>query len=143
MSISHFYSDGLHFECTGCGECCKIHGNHAYVYLTPKNISDIANSLGMTPDEFDETHCTQDEDGNVILTMIDRQCNFLRDNQCIVYDVRPAQCRAWPFLAEHLDEETWQVVREFCQGIGRGKLYTKEEIEAIVQFRDDAYGHTE
>ncbi|MBN2716038.1 MAG: YkgJ family cysteine cluster protein [Deltaproteobacteria bacterium] len=135
-----FYENGLQFECTNCGECCRVHGEHAFVYLTPKNTDEMADSLGMTRDDFYKIHCTHDEDGRVILTMVDNHCNFLKNNQCTVYGVRPAQCRAWPFLSEHLNEETWKLVQTFCPGIGVGKRYSKEEIESIAQKRNDADG---
>ena len=140
MNENKFYEDGLRFECTGCGACCKIHGDYAYVYMTPENIEEISGYLGLTRDEFYTAYCTEDDDGNVILTMANAQCNFLENDKCVVYPVRPAQCRAWPFLSEHLDVTCWNgVLREVCPGVGQGKLYTREEIEAIARHRDDVY----
>jgi len=137
MGDKEFYKNGLRFECTRCGACCIIHGDHAYVYLTAKNIDEMSRFLGLTPDAFYESFCRKNEDGNVILTMKDGHCNFLENNRCIVYPVRPAQCRAWPILSEHLNDTYWNgVLREFCPGIGQGRLYTAEEIENIVTMRD-------
>ncbi|MBN2527392.1 MAG: YkgJ family cysteine cluster protein [Deltaproteobacteria bacterium] len=137
----HFYKDGLRFECTGCGNCCTTHGDYAYVYLTHDNVTEIAAHLGMTHIDFLNTHCANDEYGNVHLTMVEGHCNFLENNKCMVYSVRPWQCRAWPFWSENLNAEDWHGdVTECCPGIDRGRLYSKEEIEAIADGRDKKYG---
>lgn len=143
MSDEQFYQDGLQFECTGCGACCNIHGDYAYAYLTTQNVDEISAYLGMKPIDFLNTYCAKDENGNVHLTIIDGHCIFLEDKKCIVYSVRPIQCRAWPILTEHLNDECWNgALREFCPGIGKGKRYTKEEIENIAKSRDKAYDLT-
>ncbi|MBN2343175.1 MAG: YkgJ family cysteine cluster protein [Deltaproteobacteria bacterium] len=136
-----FYENGLQFECTGCGACCKTHGDYAYVYLNHDNVDAISEYLGMTRIDFLNAHCANDEYGNVHLTMVEGQCNFLKDDKCVVYAVRPHQCRSWPFWTENLTEECWYgEVSDCCPGIGRGKRYSKEEIEKIAQDRDKAYG---
>ena len=136
-----FYKDGLRFECTGCGNCCKTHGDYAYVYLSHQNVADISALLGFKHIDFLNAHCANDEYGNVHLTMIAGSCNFLKDNTCAVYTARPAQCRAWPFWRENLNAETWHgEVAECCPGVNQGRLYTKEEIDRIASDRDEAYG---
>jgi uncharacterized protein len=136
-----FYKNGLRFECTGCGNCCTTHGDYAYVYLTHRNIEEISTHLGKTHIDFLNHHCANDEYGNVHLTMIEGNCNFLKDNRCVAYAVRPDQCRAWPFWSENLNEETWNgEVQECCPGVNRGRLYPREEIEKIAAERDKAYG---
>jgi uncharacterized protein len=138
MFDTEFYKDGLRFECTCCGACCIVHGDHAYVYLTKRNVVEIAHFLGMSTDAFYQKFCTEDENGHIILTMEDEQCNFLQERKCQIYPVRPAQCRAWPILTEHLNDKYWNgVLREFCPGIGRGRLYSPTEIETIAKSRDN------
>ncbi|MBN2717445.1 MAG: YkgJ family cysteine cluster protein [Deltaproteobacteria bacterium] len=136
-----FYKDGLRFDCTGCGNCCKTHDDYAYVYLSHQNIEDISATLGMTHIDFLNAHCANDEYGNVHLTMIKGNCNFLKNNRCTVYGTRPSQCSAWPFWSENLNAETWNgEVADCCPGVNQGRLYTREEIEEIANGRDRAYG---
>ena len=136
-----FYKDGLRFECTGCGECCKAHDDYEYVYLTDNNVKDIGARLGLTPAEFLNTHCIDADTNHPRLTMPGGPCNFLEENRCTVYSVRPDQCRSWPFWRENLTEEEWNGdVRDACPGLNRGRLYTKEEIDEIADERDNAYG---
>lgn len=63
-----------------------------------------------------------------------RDCVFLQQtNQgggCAIYDVRPAQCRSWPFWEWNLDSpDAWNSTARKCPGINRGCLYTPEEIQ--------------
>ncbi|MBN2527823.1 MAG: YkgJ family cysteine cluster protein [Deltaproteobacteria bacterium] len=134
-----FLADGLQFECIGCGNCCKENGEYAYLYLMPKNVDEIGAYLGMTSDEFMRVHCVTDSHGNVHATMVNGQCNFLEGNRCAVYPVRPMQCRSWPFLSENLNSSTWNgALKQICPGIGHGKRYTRDEIEALALARDNA-----
>jgi len=38
-----WYEDGLQFDCTGCGKCCKVDGD---VWLAPEEVSSIMSKLG-------------------------------------------------------------------------------------------------
>ena len=139
-----FYEEGLHFECTGCGDCCKTHGDgdeYAYVYLGDRDVREIAAHLGMALVDFLNAYCTTDDAGDVHLAKLQGDCSFLEDgNRCIVYPVRPMQCRTWPFWTENMKKKTWEgPVTACCPGIGRGRLYTKTEILEICRARDDWY----
>ena len=51
---------------------------------------------------------------------------------CRVYDLRPRQCRTWPFWRSNLrNARAWEELAESCPGVNRGKLYTLEEIERL------------
>ncbi len=67
---------------------------------------------------------------------VNRDCIFLRDiggrRECAVYEVRPRQCRTWPFWAENLTNPgAWNQSAKRCTGINRGRLYSFEEIQRI------------
>lgn len=142
MRSEFWYKRGLRFECKGCGECCKTHGEYAYVYVTNRDIAAICKHLKLLRDEFLDTFCGMDEDGWIHLAMTTGNCPLLDDKQrCRVYPVRPKQCAAWPFWTENLEPEVWYgPVAECCPGIGRGRLYTAEEIRRIAGDRDKWYG---
>jgi Fe-S-cluster containining protein len=58
-------------------------------------------------------------------------CIFLKDGKCSIYEVRPTQCRTWPFWASNIAEpDDWALAGMRCVGINRGKLYTPEEIRS-------------
>jgi Fe-S-cluster containining protein len=61
-------------------------------------------------------------------------CVFLNERGCSVYEGRPRQCRTYPFWMSILEsEERWEEEKKSCPGIGKGRLYTKEEIDGLLE----------
>jgi hypothetical protein len=56
-----WFADGLRFECTQCGNCCRNHGDYTHVYLAPHDVQAIAAYLRLSREEFLARHCTLDE----------------------------------------------------------------------------------
>ena len=61
-------------------------------------------------------------------------CVFLDGARCTVYEARPGQCRTFPFWRENMTAQVWNgpVARE-CEGIGRGRKWTRIEIESRLK----------
>ena len=128
-----WYADGLRFSCTGSGKCCQVHGDHAYVFMTRDEERRIAEGLGLALRQFRRRHTYRPFAQARSLRFPDGHCTFLKDRQCSIYETRPQQCRTWPFWEENLEPQAWQEeVMSFCPGAGRGRLYTAEEIEAVL-----------
>ena len=48
----------------------------------------------------------------------DQHCVFLKDNKCSVYEVRPSQCRTYPFWPQHiLGRAEWEAEAVRCEGM--------------------------
>jgi len=63
-------------------------------------------------------------------------CIFLTEKGCSVYEGRPEQCRTYPFWSSIVeDKAAWDAEMASCPGMGQGKLYTKEDIEKLLQDR--------
>ena len=52
ISKEAWYSDGLRFECTQCGDCCS--GSEGYVWVNQEEIDGMANRIGMDSAAFEE-----------------------------------------------------------------------------------------
>mgnify|MGYP001157038042 CR=1 FL=1 len=127
-----FYKHGIRFECQGTGKCCRFRGIYGYVYLSLTDRRRLAAHLGMTTRAF-TLKSTDKTEGLFHLKRNIRHCPFLKDGQCIVYDSRPTQCRTWPFWPDNMSPSTWKKeIESFCPGIGKGKLYSTEEIDVIL-----------
>jgi uncharacterized protein len=132
-----FYLNGIRFECQGDGKCCKTRGKYGYVYLSFSDRRRLAAHFKMPLAEFTARY-TKKEDGLYELKYTGRDCPFFTSNRCTVYRARPWQCRTWPFWPENMNEAVWEgEVAPYCPGVGKGKLYSGEEIEEILKKKRD------
>ena len=127
-----WYREGLRFECTRCGACCT--GDPGYVWVTEAELHGLAAAKGMTPGEFRERHLREVGASLTVRERPNGDCEMLEGKECSVYDVRPAQCRGFPFWAEYLlSRKGWTEAARACPGVNRGKVHTREEIEDILR----------
>ena len=125
-------SPGIRFECQGSGKCCTSRGGYGYVYFTLADRKRMARHLGISTAGFTRRYCDK-TGGWFHLKNPKGDCVFLEGKRCSVYEGRPAQCRTWPFWPENMNPRAWkQDVASFCPGIGKGRLYTAEEIATLV-----------
>jgi len=119
--------EGIRFECQACGSCCG--GGEGYVFITAREGERIAAFLGMEKDDFYRT-MTREAPGRT--SLVDGRkgdCCFLEERRCLIYPVRPYQCRSFPFWLNNLrSEKNWKSVGHDCPGCGRGRLHSLEEI---------------
>jgi Fe-S-cluster containining protein len=130
-----WWKEGIRFGCQGCGGCCISHGEFGYVYVNRNERKKMAQHLDLTLVQFTKKFCLS-EDGHywLISDQQNASCIFLQDGKCQVYEVRPFQCRSWPFWGEVLfSEKSWQRnVKKNCPGIGQGKHFDSQEIDQIL-----------
>ncbi len=129
-----WYRDGLRFSCTQCGNCCS--GDPGYVWATKEEIARIAAFLGRTDGRLGKEHLRRVGFRYSLTEKPDGDCIFLaRENgksKCLIYPVRPLQCRTWPFWDENLrSPEAWNKAHQKCPGMNTGKHYTYVQIEGL------------
>ncbi|MFQ6036966.1 MAG: YkgJ family cysteine cluster protein [Sedimentisphaerales bacterium] len=131
-----WYIAGLHFECMRCGRCCAG-PSEGYIWVTKPEIELIANYLKITTAELRHKFLRR---AGLRTTIIEhhatKDCIFLQESggqrRCIIYPVRPSQCRTWPFWPSNLaNPAAWNETAQKCPGINRGRLYSYEEIEKM------------
>lgn len=129
-----FYENGLKFECQGSGKCCTSHGEFGFVYLSLEDRKRFAKHLDISTAAFTKKYCQQT---NGVFHLIEDpknpDCMFLKNKACSVYEARPTQCRTWPFWPEVMNAKAWKTeVQNFCPGVGKGKLWSKSQIDAVM-----------
>ena len=129
MSSKPWYREGLSFSCTRCGDCCT--GVPGYVWVEPTEIEALAKHLGFSVDSFGERYLRKVGRRYSLIEKPGGDCVFF-DKGCSVYPARPTQCRTFPFWRGNLkSERAWDEIADECPGIGQGKLFPVEEIEAL------------
>ncbi|MBA7469289.1 hypothetical protein ES707_04556 [subsurface metagenome] len=133
---SPWYAGGLHFECQRCGRCCSG-PSEGYIWVTKPEIELIADFLKIPVGQVRHDYLKRVGFRTTIIEQPGtKDCISLREvegrKRCMIYPVRPSQCRAWPFWSSNLtNPSAWNKAAQKCSGINHGRLYTYEEIEKI------------
>ena len=72
-----------------CALCCK----NTEMILSHKDIERLVEA-GYSKNEF----CYVDQEGFHRLRNVDGNCFFLKENKCLVYQLRPQGCRFYPII---------------------------------------------
>ena len=135
MTEKKWYSEGLRFECSQCGDCCT--GAPGHVWVNQAEIVQLAAQLQMTDiDEFERQYVRKVGIRKSLVEFPNGDCVFFdsKSRKCTVYETRPRQCRTWPFWDSNLrSQETWNATCEICPGSGKGKVYSLDQIESQRQ----------
>jgi len=138
-----WYRDGLHFECTRCGNCCGG-GTPGYVWVDEDEIQRLARRLGLSGAELRRRYTRHVPGwGRSLTEKEDFDCIFYdRSQGCTVYEDRPRQCRTWPFWNRVLaSRRTWEIEAESCPGMDQGRHFDLVRIERLR--RDDGIARHE
>lgn len=133
-----WYKDGLAFLCTQCGRCCG--GAPGVVWVDRREMELIAERLELRIDEMWGSFFRRVGRQVSLVERANCDCVFLKredgGQRCVIYDIRPQQCRTWPFWQQNLHSiGIWNSTTCNCPGINRGRLYELAEIEAVRKAR--------
>ncbi len=129
MANKPWYHEGLCFECTGCGACCT--GAPGYVWVNQAEIEALAVAIGVDIETFARDYVRQVGNRRSLVEYSNGDCVFFDPEKrcCRVYNVRPRQCRTWPFWPSNIESpERWASMAEGCPGANRGPRFTLDEI---------------
>ena len=134
MSDEPWFKDGLRFQCSQCGDCCT--GAPGFVWVNQEEIEALARQVGETVDEFERKYVRKIGIRKSLVEFPNGDCVFFdgKLRKCTVYDVRPRQCRTWPFWHSNVrTPEDWEQTCQVCPGSGKGPLRSAEQILHQVQ----------
>jgi Fe-S-cluster containining protein len=137
MNDQPWYHRGLRFQCTGCGACCG--GAPGYVWVNKSEIAAMAAAIRIEVEEFERRYVRQVGIRKSLIELPNGDCIFLHaeSRSCQVYNVRPRQCRTWPFWASNLATPVaWQEMCDRCPGGNRGPLAPLRKIQAQLGVLD-------
>jgi Fe-S-cluster containining protein len=119
-----------------CGNCCSGPGE-GYIWVTKAEIEFIAEFLKISVEQVRQKYLKRiGLRTSIIEHATTKDCIFLQNisgqKKCVIYSVRPSQCRNWPFWSENLTSpNAWNEAARKCPGINRGRLYSYDEIQKI------------
>lgn len=134
-----FRKNGLHFSCTQCSSCCRV--DPGFVFLSEHDLLRLVEWASLSKEAFITVYCRWvcQSDGFEYLCLKEKS-NYdciLWKNGCIAYKARPLQCSAFPFWHSLVnDENMWNAVCDDCPGMGKGKFYSAEEIQKILDAQE-------
>lgn len=132
-----WYAAGLQFQCTACGYCCS--GQPGYVYVNQEEIERLAERFGLSVNDFESQFVREVDEDKSLVERPNGDCIFLDpiSRRCLVYDIRPRQCRSFPFWPSNLKSpRAWEQVCRTCPGCGKGRQYSLAEIQSLAQLID-------
>jgi hypothetical protein len=121
----------MRFQCQpGCIRCCEQKG---FVYVTREDIARLAEHLGITRAEFKRRYLCGTAPLLRFRKQRQKQCPFLLSDGCSVHEVKPLQCRSFPYWPELLDKASERrEAAAFCPGMNRGPLVNIEAAREIA-----------
>jgi len=109
-------------DCLNCAACCK---NYSPRFKTP-DIKRISKHLKMKESELIDTYLKLDEESDFVVKQT--PCPFLGgDNRCTIYEVRPSDCRRFPYTGEDVIVNRPKITLKnasFCPAV----FYVMEEL---------------
>jgi uncharacterized protein len=145
QSDEPWFSQGLRFTCTQCGNCCS--GPPGFVWVSDEELAKLAEFLGTTTKQVLRKYCRK-VGRQIALKEIKNKstgghdCIFIKEipsgssrqkrRICSVYSVRPLQCRTWPFWEGNLSSlAAWNRAAKTCLGMNRGESFSRTRIERL------------
>ena len=140
LSDTPWYVAGLAFECSQCGRCCAG-PEEGYVWVTGDDINGIAKYLSIPLQQVKDNYIREVAGRVSLVEQENNDCIFLvpdpanpKSKTCMVYPVRPIQCRTWPFWASNVKSpRAWNSAAKRCDGINRGKSFSLEQINERIK----------
>jgi hypothetical protein len=109
----------FHFACQRSGNCCRV--GHGRVWIEEQHLPTYAELMGATVQGFVARNVVQVGARLSLQERTDGRCVLLDgNNQCLVYESRPEQCRTFPYWPELLaDPSALERAARYCPGIQR------------------------
>jgi len=133
MGEQFYKSAELRFECQKCGHCCTTW--YGDVFLHDEDIPRISEGLGIDEKSFQTRYVGRDSRGRMVIKLLPNgYCPFYRDG-CMIHEFKPLTCMSWPFWGYVTDTEYgWERAGQRCPGVGKGRVYSADEIERLRRF---------
>ena len=120
MDADHFFR----FNCAPGVSCFTQCCQDVNIFLTPYDVLQLKNALGVSSDEFLEEHAIVLSKEKQLIPVVflkmkaeDKRCPFVTEEGCTVYENRPWACRMFPL--DTADDGTFHLITDAsrCKGL--------------------------
>jgi Fe-S-cluster containining protein len=119
----------VRFKCVRCGICCgDTPAKTRHILLLKTEAKQISNSTKMAIGEFAlEIEGKEPYSYEMIKTVKESKCIFLKEKICTIYAKRPLICRFYPFELKAIESRKHKFAHtDECPGIGKGRTLKHE-----------------
>ena len=99
-------------------QCCS--GESGNIFFTKNEMFEISENLNISTKKFLSDFCRKNGYRYSIKEMQQNgkySCIFLSGNRCDIYDVRPNQCKTFPFWNEFKNGKNMEYLKNECIGV--------------------------
>ena len=110
--------------------------------MTEADLERAAAYLGMTSEEFESRYVIRYRHVLRLRRPPEGQdhCHFLTAEGCSIHEVKPTQCRTYPFWPSLVENRfAWDLEAKFCPGIGKGELVNINAAREIAKELPSAF----
>jgi hypothetical protein len=131
-----WYIAGLHFACQQCGRCCSG-PDEGVIWISKPEIDMLADFLGQSAKDVRKKYLRNfGFRYSIKENPCSKDCIFLvsinGSRSCAIYNVRPMQCRSWPFWPSNLQSPgDWNTAAKKCPGINPAPIVPGPNQEKI------------
>ena len=134
------------FKCQSCGLCCKGEANETFFGIRlfdfeAKRIKDKAKELAVKASIVPSLIIGDNNSKKELVALYKfnhKDCPFLANNKCLVYEIRPLMCRAFPIITSGR-KDGYVVRSEMCPEVKRLKNEKAGSVKDVVKVFGDCY----
>lgn len=129
------YPESIRFKCQRCSICCgDTKDKVRRIFLLENEVEIVSKKTSKTIEDISEKIDGFEPYTCVMRKTKDGICNFLYDNSCSIYEVRPLVCKFYPFQLQRSKNDRYHFTyTEECPGIGKGPLLKRSFYENLFK----------
>jgi Fe-S-cluster containining protein len=138
--VDFSFPNNVLFECNKCGLCCgDTKEKTRSILLLESEAKAISAKTCLPKHVFTKQIGGKTPYCYEMKKSSEGKCFFLKDNQCIIYELRPLICRFYPFqlkFERDKDKHIFDLTLE-CPGINKGKMMGRKDFEELFLLAEE------
>jgi len=138
--VDFTYPVNVRFSCNQCGICCgDTKQKTRHILVLEAEVNNISSQTSLDRTDFSFQIVDKSPFVYEMKKTNEGNCVFLKENQCMIYQIRPLICEFYPFELKFNNNKQLHVF-DFtfeCPGIGQGKTFNSDEFKRLFNLAQD------